>query len=228
MVNPIHPAGGAYAQWVVLPANHVVKAPAGYSHAEASTLPMNGLTARLALDELALGPGRTLAVTGAAGGVGGYAVQLAKQDGLTVIADASPADEPLVSSLGADAVVRRGMDVAERFKAVATGGVDGLIDAAVIGTSLLTAIRDGGALAMLRRPGEHGTELVVPGRGITVKDVYVHTYDGRHDKLDELRRQVETGALTLRVARTYPMEQAGEAHRALEKGGIRGRLVLEF
>jgi hypothetical protein len=66
------PAGGAYAQWVVLPAHQVVKAPAGLSHAETSTLPMNGLTARPVLDEPALGPGWRLAVTGAAGAVGGY------------------------------------------------------------------------------------------------------------------------------------------------------------
>jgi NADPH:quinone reductase-like Zn-dependent oxidoreductase len=58
--------------------------------------------------------------------------------------------------------------------------------------------------------------------------VYVHDYDGRHDVLDRLARQAEEGALTLRVARTYPMERAADAHRALEAGGVRGRLVLEL
>ena len=69
---------------------------------------MNGLTVRLALDLLALEPGQTLAVTGAAGAVGGYAIELGKLDGLTVIADAAPADEALVRELGADIVVPRG------------------------------------------------------------------------------------------------------------------------
>ena len=70
--------------------------------------PMNGLTARLALDLLDLEPGQTLAVTGAAGAVGGYAVQLAKAEGLRVVADAAPADEQLVKDLGADIVVAAG------------------------------------------------------------------------------------------------------------------------
>ena len=83
---------GAYRESLVLPAESVTRAPQGTSHAEASTLPMNGLTARLSLDLLGLQPGQTIAVTGAAGCYGGYMVQLAKADGLTVIADATDAD----------------------------------------------------------------------------------------------------------------------------------------
>ncbi|MER6687344.1 quinone oxidoreductase family protein [Streptomyces olivaceoviridis] len=98
-VQPLRPAGGAYAQKVVLPANWVVQAPQGTSDVEASTLPMNGLTAMLAIDTLALSPGETVAVTGAAGGLGGYVVQLAHIAGLRVIADAAPADVDLVHPL---------------------------------------------------------------------------------------------------------------------------------
>ena len=76
---------GGYSEYVVLPAESVAKSPTGATHAEASTLPMNGLTARLSLDLLDLKPGQTLAVTGAAGAYGGYAVQLAKADGLRVM-----------------------------------------------------------------------------------------------------------------------------------------------
>ena len=68
---------------------------------------MNGLTAQLALDVLDLEPGQTLAVTGSAGAFGGYVVQLAKAAGLTVVADASPADQQLVEGLGADVVLPR-------------------------------------------------------------------------------------------------------------------------
>ena len=56
----------------------------------------------------------------------------------------------------------------------------------------------------------------------------VRTYDGEFEKLDRLRQLVESGAITLRVADTYPPERAAEAHRRLEAGGTRGRLVIVF
>src|SRR5215204_2678766 len=143
-------AHGAYAEHIVVPAESVTRVPAGATDAEASTLPMNGLTARLSLDLLALEPGQTLAVTGAAGCYGGYVVQLAKADGLRVIADASPADEQLVRDLGADVVVPRGDDVAERMRAVAPDGVDALADGAVQKELAVGAVRDGGAFASVR------------------------------------------------------------------------------
>ena len=108
---------GAYREQIVLDARSVVRAPAGKTHPEAATLPMNGLTARLSLDLLKLSPGQVFAVTGAAGAYGGYVIQLAKAEGLTVIADASEKDQKLVESLGADIVVRRGDDVASRILA---------------------------------------------------------------------------------------------------------------
>jgi NADPH:quinone reductase len=76
---------GAYSEQIALDARSVVRAP----HPEATTLPMNGLTARLSLDLLKLSPGQVIAVTGAAGAYGGYVIQLAKAEGLTVIAAAS-------------------------------------------------------------------------------------------------------------------------------------------
>ena len=134
---------GGYSEYVVLPAESVAKSPTGATHAEASTLPMNGLTARLSLDLLDLKPGQTLAVTGAAGAYGGYAVQLAKADGLRVIADASAADEALVRGLGADVVVRRGDDVATRIREAFPGGVDALADGSVQQAMLLPAVAAG-------------------------------------------------------------------------------------
>lgn len=212
---------GAYSQHVVVPVDSVVVIPAGSTMVEASTLPMNALTARLALDLLALRPGQTLAVTGAAGAFGGYIVQLAKVEGLRVIADASVADTDLVRSFGAE-VVARGDDVAERIRAVVPTGVDGLADGAALQAGALPAVRDGGAFAPVRTfKGE--TE-----RGIAIRPVWVREYAREWAKLDRLRQHVEAGELTLRVARTFPAEDAGEAHRLLEAGGIRGRLVLEF
>lgn len=213
---------GGYSELLALPAGSVVRTPAGRNYAEACSLPMNGLTARLSLDQLALPAGATLAVTGAAGAYGGYVVQLAKADGLRVIADASEADEALVRSFGADVVVRRGDDVADRIRAAAPGGVDGLADGSVQGELLLPAVRDGGKVATVR--GWHGEQA----RGVTVVATWVRDYIEAREKLDTLRRQVEEGAITLRVARTFPAAEAGEAHRILQAGGTRGRLVLEF
>jgi NADPH:quinone reductase len=215
-------AHGAYRQSLVVPAGSVARAPAGTTHAEASTLPMNGLTARLALDLLGLQPGQTLAVTGAAGCFGGYAVQLAKADGLFVIADAAEADHQLVTDLGADVVVPRGDDVAERILAAAPGGVDGLVDGAVQNELVIPAVRDGGGFATVR--GYKGQ----PVRDITFHQVWVSAYAEEQAMLDRLRQQAEDGQVTLRVARTFPAEQAGEAHRLLEAGGTRGRLVIEL
>jgi len=221
IVVPFGPHGG-YREDKVLPANSVVRAPKNADVVAAATLPMNGLTARFALDLMGLAPGQVLAVTGAAGAFGGYVVQLAKADGLTVVADASEADEQLVRDLGADVVVRRGDDVAARIREQFADGVDGLADGSVQDALVLPAVKDGGAVATVR--GYRGDGQ----RGLRVFPTLVRRVAEDRAALDRLRQQVEDGTLTLRVARTFPAEQAAAAHRMLEAGGVRGRLVLTF
>jgi NADPH:quinone reductase len=213
---------GAYREQIVLNERAVVKAPKGFSHVQAATLPMNGLTARRSLDLLALKPGQTLAVTGAAGIYGGYVIQLAKNDGLKVIADASEADEALVKSLGADIVVRRGDDVASRIRQHCPQGVDGLADGAVLNELVIPAVRDGGSFTSVR--GFKGTSQ----RGINFTTTFVREYDREFEKLDRLRQLAEAGVLKVRVLDTYPPERAGEAQARLEARGTRGRLVITF
>src|SRR6202046_1153102 len=213
---------GAYREQIVLDAQSVVRAPAGKTHPEAATLPRNGLTARLSLDLLKLSPGEVIAVTGAAGAYGGYVIQLAKTEGLTVIADASEKDEKLVQSLGADIVVRRGDDVASRIREHFLQGVDGLADGAVLNELVIPAVRDGGAFTAVR--GFQG----IPQRNIRFTTTWVRSYAQEWEKLDRLRQQVEAGEITLRVAEVYPPEHAADAHRRLEAGGTRGRLVIQF
>lgn len=214
---------GAYSEQVVVPAESVVRTPEGVNDVAASTLPMNGLTAQMTLDKLELAPGDTIAVTGAAGTYGAYVVQLAKAAGLTVIADAAPKDRDLVKGFGADIIVDRGDDVADRILEAAPDGVDGLADGAVLNELVLPAVRRGGRLATVRH-----WESEEPINGVDVVAVKVRYYFREQDRLKRLRDLVEAGTLTLRVADTLPAEQAAEAHRRLAAGGVRGRIVLTF
>lgn len=215
-------AHGGYRESIVLPAASVTHAPRGSTHAEAASLPMNGLTARRALDLMDLAPGDVLAVTGAAGAFGGYVIQLAKADGLTVIADASEADEQLVRDLGADIVVRRGDDVAQRFREQFPDGVAALADGALLHENALPALKDDGKVVTVRFWKGNGE------RDLQFFPVLVRDYAENHAALDTLRQQAEDGVVSLRVARTFPAEQATEAQQLLGRGGVRGRIVLEF
>ena len=220
IVNAHGPEGGAQAELVVLPAGSVVATPDNVSDVEAATLPMNGLTVLQALHRLHLAPGQTLGVIGSAGAVGQYAIQLAVAAGLRVVADAKPEDEDLVREFGAHDIVPRSKNVAASFRTVIPGGTDGLIDAAVIDALALGAIKDGGALATLRR-WNGPTE-----RGIRIEPVWVPDETENTAWLQELADHAHAGRLTPRIAAVLPMQQIQDAHRRLEAGGVRGRIVL--
>jgi NADPH:quinone reductase len=213
---------GAYCEYVTVPAATVVRTPQGMDLVSAATFPMNALTANGVLEALDLAPGQTIAVTGAAGALGGAVVELAKAGGLTIIADSSEADEGLVRSLGADIIVRRGDHVADRIRAIRPDGVDGLVDAALQNDVVLPAVRDHGRIVTVR--GHVGADE----RGITWCPVALPEFVNDHARLDRVRRQVEAGQLRPRVAEVFPVERAADAHRLLEAGGVRGRLVLAF
>jgi NADPH:quinone reductase-like Zn-dependent oxidoreductase len=214
---------GAQSELVVLAAqSSLARLPDGLDLVEAATVPMTGLTVRLVLDTLALPPGATVAVTGAAGAVGGFAVELAAAEGLRVIGIASPGDEALVRELGAEAFVPRGDGAFAAVHAHAPGGADALIDAAVLGEPVLEAVRDGGRVCALR-PFRGESE-----RGIAIDLVSVRAYLDRADRLEALLDRAARGGLRLRVAETFPPERAADAHRKLEAGGLRGRPVIVF
>ncbi len=222
-VSPRRPEGGAQAELIVVPAASVVPIPDGATLPQAATLPMNGLTARLGLELLGLEAGQSLAVSGGAGLLASYVIPLAKLRGLRVIADAKPADRKLVRGFGADVVVPRGEGFAPAVREAASDGVDALFDTALLGDAAFAAIRDGGAMAVVR-----GWDDSTPERGIEIRQVRVITVLERTYWLQELRELASEGRIALRVAAEFPPEKAGEAQRLMASGGLRGRAVIVF
>jgi NADPH:quinone reductase len=202
---------GAYAEAAAVDPAWLVARPAALDPVTAATIPLNALTARQGLDLLAVEAGGTLLVTGASGAVGGFAVQLAVADGLRVIAVASDGDEEWVAGLGAAEVLARDVDLG------ALAPVDAVLDAAPVGAAAAAAVREGGVAVFTRG-------VSVDGRD----DLTVHTPLVRRDAgvLVSLVQAVAAGRLRTRVAATFSLSDAAEAHRLAEQGGNRGKLVL--
>ena len=200
---------GGYSEAVVVPAVSAVRAPANATPSEAVAFLLNALTARNSLDALALPPGATVLVTGAAGSVGGYITQLAYAEGLHVIALAG--------------FIPRGADVVAEARALAPDGVDAVADTAQIAVDLLGAVRDGGRVSILRPVSQDD-----PGRGITLLPLTVRKRATDQAAMAGLRDLIESRTLSIRLGPVLPASQAAEAHRLLEAGGQRGRIVLTF
>jgi NADPH:quinone reductase-like Zn-dependent oxidoreductase len=129
----------------------------------------------------------------------------------------------LVRSFGANVVLPRGEDFPAAVRAVVPDGADGFFDTALLGRGAFPAIRDGGAMVVVR--GWDGGD---PERGIQIHPILVGTALERTDWLLELRELASQGRIALRVAVEYPPEQAAEAQQAMEAGGLRGRAVIVF
>ena len=215
--------GGAQVELLVAPAAAVVPIPPGATLEQAATLPMNGLTAFAGLEQLGVGEGDTLAVTGGAGLLASYVIRIAKERGIRVLADAKPEDEELVRGFGADVVLPRGDGLADAIRAEVPAGVDAVYDTALLQRAMFPAIREGGGLAVVR--GWDGEDVE---RGVHIRRVWVGDVLERTDWLHELRELAGSGALQLRVASTYPPARAADAHRQMEAGGLRGRAVIVF
>ena len=211
---------GSYAELIAAARGWLAPVPAGLPLPLAASVPVAALTADQGLAALALRPGASLLVTGASGAVGGFAVQLAAAAGIHVLAVASAGDEEHVASLGAKEVLARadGAAVAAAARGALPGGVDAVVDAASVGAPLLAAVRAGGAFLALLPP-----LAPAPERGIDVRGAALVPGAAR---LAELLAAVAAGHLTSRVAGELPLERAAEAHERLERGGVRGKLVL--
>lgn len=211
-------AAGTHADYVVLDQDAVAPAPRTVDLAAAATLPLNALTADRSLALTDTRPGDTVLVTGAAGGVGGFVLQLAALRGVDTIAVVRPGDEGVARSLGATHVLTSTADLARAARELVPGGVAAVIDAALLGIDAHGALRSGGRFVALVRPF-----APPPVRGTTVV-VQEVAADGA--RLTELAALVDFGALTLRVDEVVPLEKAAHAHALVEAGGRRGGVVL--
>ena len=215
---------GTYAMRIVLDAALLASVPDGLALERAATVPLAGLTASQLVEVVGLSAGATLLVDGPTGSVGGMAVQLAAGAGIDVIAVANADDEELVRSLGASAIVPRG-DFTADVRALHPGGVDAAID--VVGRdsarAALAAVRDGGTFATVFTDYDDHDATIEPERGIRVEELTV-----RPDtpQLARLLTAADRGELRTAIAATFPLAEAAEAHRRLEQGGVRGKLVL--
>ncbi|MFF0493672.1 NADP-dependent oxidoreductase [Nocardia sp. NPDC004068] len=206
---------GAYAEYLVLDESAVAPAPVDVPASAAATLPLNGLTAAQALDRLALPAGGSLLITGAAGAVGAFAVELATRRGLRVVAQANAADEPFLRDIGAHWFLdREKPDLPTEVRRPIPAGADAALDTAGLGIRALAAVRTNGSYATVV-----GGPPPLPLRGITVHQIWIKA-DG--PTLTTLATHVPT----LRVAGTFPLDKAALAHRRLAEGRVRGRFVL--
>ncbi|MFF5499230.1 NADP-dependent oxidoreductase [Streptomyces aquilus] len=211
-------AGGAYAEYALLPAALTAHKPAGLSFADAATLPVAAATAYDGIRQLDLPSGATLLVTGAGGGVGAAAVQIARADGVRVLGLASEGKKDFVESLGA-VHVPSGPGWTERAAAAAPDGVDAVYD--LVGGEVLAEaaqlLTDRTKLVTAGAPPEVVAELggarVARARTTAV--------------LDAVARLVVNGGLDPHVIRRFPLDEAGEALRTVEEGHARGKVVIE-
>ncbi|MEJ3745803.1 NADP-dependent oxidoreductase [Actinomycetes bacterium KLBMP 9797] len=207
-------APGGYAEFVAADAGWLVPLPDELDFAAAATVPLNAQSAHqgLALLSSGLPAGSSVLVTGASGGVGGFATQLATQGGYRVLAQASHGDEEWVRGLGAQQVIPRSADLAEVEPMAA------VFDAVPLGEAAAAAVKRRGVVVSTRP-----TPAIDPARGVR-QDLQLIRLD--RTLLAELVRQVAAGRLRTRVAATMPLTEAADAHRRVLAGGARGKIVL--
>lgn len=206
--------GGTFAEFVTAPVRTCAPKPSSLSWEQAAGLPLAGLTAYQSLTRLGVGEGDTVLVHGAAGGVGTYAVQLARHVGARVIGTASPTNHDSLGELGAEPV-EYGDGLAERVRALAPNGVDVVADYVGGVVDVTTAVlAEGGRHASIADPG------VVEAGG---QWMWVRPDAGDLTHLGEL---VETGDLRVTVAETFPLEKAAEAYRVSKGGHVHGKIAV--
>jgi NADPH:quinone reductase-like Zn-dependent oxidoreductase len=221
VMKPVLQAG-TLAQYVTVPAAYgLVRIPAGLSARDAGALGLAGTAALDSLDVAQVADGDTVLISGATGGVGALAVQLAAARGATVIATARPgAETDFVTDLtSADVhVVDYTGDLAAQIRAIAPNGVDVVLHLAGDGVELAGLLGKGGRIASTRGL----TPDAVENQDVTVHPIMA---DPTSRTLTVLAEQAASGALRVPVTATYPLEQAHEAFAAFGEGTL-GKIAV--
>lgn len=223
---------GAYAEYVVAAADRVVKLPDHVALADAATLPTAGMTAwQAVIDSGAVVPGGQVLVHGGAGGTGSFAIQLARMAGARVAAMCSLGNAAYVGRLGAECAINRHGDIAAQVRAWAPDGVDLVVDTVGQGSlpAAVALARPGGTVApiatLFADEPPHDAALAA-ARGVRILPVS----SGFADQGRQLRALVEAlaaGRIKAPDITRFPLAEAAAAHRQVETGRVRGKLLLE-
>ncbi len=217
---------GTYAEYNVVPEEMVAPKPPSLTHEEAAAVPLACGTAWEAIvRRMQLQPGETVLIHGGAGGVGSFAVQLAKACGARVIASAGPQNQETLLQLGADVAVDYTREDPVEVAREETGGegVDAVFDA--VGGDLIAksirAVRPFGRMAAILPPEGFLERLTL--KNLTLYGILI-TPDAR--RLREMGRVIEQGRLRPLVDQVLPLEEVRKAHERLDTGHGRGKVVL--
>ncbi len=219
-------AAGTYAEYNVAAVSIIAPKPKNLSFIEAAAIPLAAGTAwDGVIRRLSLRVGQTILIHGGAGGVGSFAVQIAKAAGARVLATAGPDNQQTLRDFGADVPINyRGQDSAETALAETGGlGVDAVFDA--VGGDLISkslrATRPGGNLATVLAP--EGDLSPLYQRNLTLHGLFLTR---ERKRLEELARLTERGQVRPLIDRVLRLEQVREAHERLDTGHGRGKIVL--
>lgn len=216
---------GAYASDLIAPAQALVPKPANLDWAQAAGLMLTGVTSWHCLAATNVGPGDTVLMHGAAGGVGVMAVQLAVGRGATVIGTAGPGGHSFLRELGAIPVAY-GPGLADRVREVAPGGVDASLD--LVGTEeaidvSLELVPDRARIVTIASPGRTGQVGIKAVGGAPGADPGTEI---RAAARIELAKLAAAGSLRVFVSQTFPLTAAADAHRAISAGHTQGKIAL--
>jgi NADPH:quinone reductase-like Zn-dependent oxidoreductase len=209
---------GALAEQISVPGSILTPLPDELGFHEASGLPVCALTARLLVDAATVSDGDVVLVTGAAGMVGGFVVQLATGRGARVVAGVRKGDVDEARRLGAVMTFDTDGDLERAIRSEWHEGVDACIDTVGLNAGGMACVRDDGAFVT-----SVPTALPDGARGIAPQTVQVQP---DADALAELVDRAAAGELTVRVADVLSLERFRDAYGRLERGGVRGKIVL--
>jgi len=223
-------AAGSFAQYAVVRADKLVHKPAGLIFEQAAVVPVSATTAMQGLRTVGrVQAGQRVLVIGASGGVGTYAVQIAKALGATVTGVCSTAKVDLVRSLGADSVIDYTQDDfaagATRFDVILDIGGNSHI------SHLRRALAPKGTLVIVGGEGGRWTGVGRQLRAVAVSPfvrqrLTMFFNQERHDDLEAVRELIEAGRVTPVVDRTYALAEVPDAMRHLEAGRARGKIAI--